>query len=240
MRSSIALGAAALMLSSGACRPLRPPVTSPAAPPAPAARAPEIREALAPAAAPPSDQTATEIVLPTQLGPPQQPAPDSLEVLMAEHGLAHAKAAVYEKAFAPLLGAKVHWQLHSWGGEVSSVGYVTPSGSEPPRAGESQIGRTRLISRTLGDDADLWTVIEEGWPVVVCLARHDLGQPKGQFIRDDDSVESAPLPGENVTLEGTLWGVLAEGDDDSPTIWLHNCAVTATTEAGPARPRPRR
>jgi alpha-tubulin suppressor-like RCC1 family protein len=155
---------------------------------------------------------------------------------MAEHGLAHAKVAAYEKAFAPLVGAKVHWQLHSWGGEVSSVGYVTPSGSQPPRAGESQIGRTRLISRTLGEDADLWTVMEEGWPVVVCLARYDRGQPRGQFIRDDDRVEREPVQHENVTLEGTLWGVRAEGDDDLPTVWLHDCAVTATTQAAPCAP----
>jgi hypothetical protein len=180
-----------------------------------------------PASRPASQQAASR---PAQLRPPprsgiftRRRAPfTSLDQLLARHRLRGATARRFGAALAPHIGSVVRWRLRSWGGEVSSRGYHTPGGHDPPGRGPVEHGRIRLISPSLGPGASLSTVQQAHHPVVCCLARFpDGGQAR--FHRSDGKRRAAPGLGE-FTIEGTIWGVLHRGGVD---LWLHDCEIVA-------------
>lgn len=158
--------------------------------------------------------------LPTAMEAGEARGPASLDELLRRDGLLHASPERVGEALRPVLGSWVRWRLHSWGGEVSGRGYLTPSGVQPRMLGEIDVGRVRLVSPTLGADADLETVERAGHPVVACLALFGTGD---RFVRSDGLRLPTPKQGALVTIEARLWGVTTEGG--GPTIWLHDCAV---------------
>lgn len=160
--------------------------------------------------------------LPMNLGPAAREAPSTLEALLEEHGLQSASMERFREALGPYIGAAVRWRLRSWGGEVSTDGFRTPGGRQPPSLGGQQIGRIRLVSAELGSGATLIEVREAGHPVVACLAVFP-GDSEGRFARSDDRPDRTPTSG-IVTIEAVLWGVTYEG---GPVLWLHDCSELA-------------
>lgn len=183
-----------------------PPTGTPPARPA-AAQAP---------AAPP----APSLRLPRKLGPARSTPPSSLEALLKALDLRDGSFAALRDALEPYIGGRVRWTLRSWGGEMSTVGYQTPSGLQPVKIGATEVGRIRLISTTLGEGANLGTVIDAGHPVVTCLALFPADDDP-RLARSDDRRVRAPDLG-IVTIEGTIWGATREGRGN---LWLHDCAV---------------
>ena len=150
----------------------------------------------------------------------------SLERLMASEELAGAPIERWQRALEQHLGASVRWRLLSWGGELSSVGYRTPTGG--PRGAE----RVRFVSLELGPGATLVEVGEHGHPVVACLARGLDGGGRPRFARDGPGPEPEVPDGVGeVTITGRLWGVVSESG--WTTLWLRSCEVLAAPATGP-------
>ena len=162
--------------------------------------------------------------LPVAMEAGEARGPASVDELLRRGDLLHADPARVGEALRPVLGSGVRWRLHSWGGEVSGRGYLTPSGVQPEQLGEITVGRVRLISPTLGADADLEAVDRAGHPVIACLALFGAGD---RFVRSDGLRLPTPKQGASVTIEARLWGVTSEGEGESrgAVIWLHDCAV---------------
>lgn len=205
MRASILAFGAGLAWTVAGCCTCRCPEVLAATPPAP----PSTTPSAAPPAAP------TEPILPTSLGPPTAPAPPSLEAFLESGGLLDASSDRFRAAVEPLRGARVRWQLMSWGGEVTTRGYVTPSGRQP-----DDLGRVRFVTATL-PDAHLGDIWDAGHPVLHCLARFP-EEAQSTFVRSDDRREVTSRPDEVVTIEAVIWGVTG---GDRPDLWLHDCAV---------------
>ena len=158
--------------------------------------------------------------LPTKLGPPRLSPPGSLDALLADLKTSASSFAAFRDALAPYLGGRVRWRLRSWGGELSTEGYVTPSGKQPVKADEIQVGRIRFISPALDADANLITVRDAGQPVVTCLSLFPTDDDP-RFVRSDGRRAVAPAGGV-VTIEALIWGATREGHAN---VWLHDCAL---------------
>ncbi|MFK7992199.1 MAG: hypothetical protein AB8I08_39635 [Sandaracinaceae bacterium] len=142
-------------------------------------------------------------------------APASLEAMMEAHDLTSAPFSEWQRHIAPLVGTAVRWPLRSWGGELTRGTFDTPEGPQGT-------ARVRLISRSLGEDADLLVVYDSGHPIVACLADFS-GDAERRFVRSDGAV--APTPGrQEVILEAVIWGVTGEGN---ATLWLRDCRVAS-------------
>jgi hypothetical protein len=90
------------------------------------------------------------------LGPPAAPAPASLEAFLDAGAPARGPFSRFHAATARIAGARVRWRLWSWGGEVSDVGFDTPTGRPP-----ATVGRIRFVSELL-QGADLSGVYDAG------------------------------------------------------------------------------
>ncbi len=195
-------------LALEACCHCPPPTVTCVAPPS-----------AAPGAAPASAATRA-LRLPGRLPFPQRSPPASLEALLKDLKRSPRSFAAFRFALSPYIGGRVRWRLRSWGGEHSSVGYETPSGTQPVKLGEADVGRIRFISESLGESANLVSTWEAELPVVTCLAtfsRHD----DALFVRGDGKRAKTPDRG-LFTIEATIWGATREG---SANLWLHDCAV---------------
>jgi len=164
--------------------------------------------------------------LPAGLGPPERPAPPSLEALLEEHLLKDAPFSRLRDSVRSYVGASVCWRLRSWGGEVSSGGFQTPAGRQPPSVDSGDVGRIRFVSAEFGADAGLVEVGEAGHPIIACLALFPRDD-EALFLRGDEQRAYAPGIG-STTIEAELWGAVYAG---IPVLWLHNCSVVEEAAA---------
>lgn len=164
-----------------------------------------------------SADTLESPVLPEKLGSPTKTAPASLEDFLQIEKLVHASFDRFQEAVSTIEGARVRWNLLSWGGEITTEkGYNTPSGVQP-----LSIGRIRLVTATL-PNADLIGIEEAGHPVVACLAQFP-DDGGAVFVQSDGHRASAPASGLEFTIEAAIWGATREGG--GATLWLHDCEV---------------